>query len=435
MLVATASNSMLDTDFLSKWADSAIFTVSLYILIILLSILSLWSPPFRGRGIIFSTLIATLLYVAQNNSFPRGTSTRFSTGLLWYVYLGTIEKILFTTPEKAYWRLSKPREEAMAMAGFSLEKLRWALTLMASMRGVGWNFQVKGVPVGIPNETRWKFLLRQGRDLVFGCLALDFCSAIIRAHRYPPGADPDDLRISISARALVILATGIQSYFANSFNYQYLSIFAVAAGINKLKDWPPLFGRLSETTTIRRFWGSFWHQGIRKILSGYTQSLLRLLRVRHNTTHSSILTLLFTFLLSGLYHGYASYALTYPTPTSPYATTYDRFWRFMIFFMVQPIGIVIEDLVIKAYRSYTIGNQKQNGSDQKEKLDERWQTLLGYCWVLTWMMLSGNILVDAYLKTEMGLVGPSPIISTELIGLAFEKGMYSHDDFDVGVRI
>lgn len=107
----------------------------------------------------------------------------------------------------------------------------------------------------------------------------------------------------------------------------------------------------------------------------------------------------------------------------------------MIFFMIQLFGIVIGDLAIRAYQRYPIRTRNRNRSDQKEKRVERWRTLLRYCWVLAWITLSGNILVDAYLKTEMGLVGPSPIISTELFGLTSEKGMYTRDDFDVALRI
>lgn len=51
------------------------------------------------------------------------------------------------------------------------------------------------------------------------------------------------------------------------------------------------------------------------------------------------------------------------------------------------------------------------------------------------MMLSGNVLVDAYLKTEMGLVGLRPVVSASLFGFASEEDLYSHDDFDAAVRI
>ena len=32
-----------------------------------------------------------------------------------------------------------------------------------------------------------------------------------------------------------------------------------------VQDWPPLFGRLSDATTIRDFWGKFWHQQLRNV--------------------------------------------------------------------------------------------------------------------------------------------------------------------------
>lgn len=79
------------------------------------------------------------------------------------------------------------------------------------------------------------FFLLQGRDLLIGFLAPDVCSAVIRTHQFQAGGDSDDLIISSSARVLVILAAGMQSYFANKFNYQYLSVFAVATGVGQPK--------------------------------------------------------------------------------------------------------------------------------------------------------------------------------------------------------
>jgi hypothetical protein len=32
-----------------------------------------------------------------------------------------------------------------------------------------------------------------------------------------------------------------------------------------MQDWLPAFGDISKATSVRKFWGSFWHQFIRKV--------------------------------------------------------------------------------------------------------------------------------------------------------------------------
>lgn len=96
-------------------------------------------------------------------------------------------------------------------------------------------------------------------------------------------------------------------------------------------------------------------------------------------------------------------------------STFDRFGRYMAFFLLQPVGIILEDLAIRLYRTYIT---KRRG----EARTFGWKSAVGYFWVFCWAMLSGNILLDAYLKTEMGLVGSKPTI-VEPIFRAVERTM------------
>jgi len=204
--------------------------ICVYLAVATLSLIALWSPPFYGRGVIFALIISILLYLAEQQSFPTDPSTRYCRAMLWSICLNVVSNILFTIPEKTYWRMGHPRE-ATYMRGFGWKKLRWAATLMANMRGVGWNFQVKGVPNGRKNESRRHFIFRQAMDLMMGSVILMFCSAYIgtRHHRYAP-LPPT---ITLQERILMVFAIGIQSCFANSLNYQGLSLLAVASGLDE----------------------------------------------------------------------------------------------------------------------------------------------------------------------------------------------------------
>ena len=119
------------------------------------------------------------------------------------------------------------------MRPFGKEKLKWAVDLGVNMRGIGWNFQVKGVPPGKPNESRSAFLLRQGKGLLFGVFILDFCSWVVRRKHQNGGEGYEEL--SWEERFPLILAMGFQSYFGNKFQYQMMSLLAVGAGISESK--------------------------------------------------------------------------------------------------------------------------------------------------------------------------------------------------------
>jgi hypothetical protein len=126
------------------------------------------------------------------------------------------------------------------------------------------------------------------------------------------------------------------------------------------------------------------------------------LHIPRHTILSSLTTVISTFTLSGLYHGYGSYSLAYPTPNSLHATIFDRFWRFFIFFELQALGIVLEDVGPRAIRRWrAVGKGKENGGGP-------WDRVLGYLWVAGWLFGTGSVLLDSYLKSEMGMVGMQP---------------------------
>lgn len=98
------------------------------------------------------------------------------------------------------------------------------------MRGVGWNWQVKGIPPGKANESRAHFLAKQTRGLLVCFLCLDACSFYLRENHFK------DASMSASGlgwgRYLGTLAVMcVQGYFATDFQYLIFSIMAVGTGI------------------------------------------------------------------------------------------------------------------------------------------------------------------------------------------------------------
>lgn len=61
------------------------------------------------------------------------------------------------------------------------------------------------------------------------------------------------------------------------------------------------------------------------------------------------------------------------------------------------MGIVIEDVGVRSFRRWRQATEKEHV--------RYWERAFGYLWVACWLLGTGSVLLDNYLKTEMGLVG------------------------------
>lgn len=141
-----------------------------HILLWVVQLVALASPPFRGRQAFFATAIILLAIISQTNPhFTNDIALAQPFTIGWSVYLSTLEKIILSAhpgPEASLWHIDKPAREALGYHGFGLQKLRWALVLMFNMRGIRWNFEVKNVPK-TEKRSRGAFLLAQMLNLAY----------------------------------------------------------------------------------------------------------------------------------------------------------------------------------------------------------------------------------------------------------------------------
>lgn len=211
----------------------------LYITPLPISLLSLWSPPFPHRRSLSILAILLPLLAAQRYQFTDDTNQRFSLVMAWYIYLGTVAKLLPSSPpETRYWRASHPREEAMLMdqrKPWSLEKFRWAIQLLCAQRGVGWNFRTKGVP-SIPSslrhQTRAQFLVQSMKDAATAFVVLDLLGWYICGMHFsgPVRGKMTMWDLDVWERILVVVMLGVQSRFANGNIYSWVSGLGVLLG-------------------------------------------------------------------------------------------------------------------------------------------------------------------------------------------------------------
>lgn len=194
------------------------------------NILALASPPFKGRGLLWSSLIAYLAYLTLVDDYPVDTGVRYGLTNLWFFYLPTIEKLLFSQPEQAYWRLDRQKAEAASMR-FGFQKLKWATALWINPRGIGWNYQLKGVRPAKYSNSRWIFVSQQlFRSLLYYIVLATMSIYVVR---YPYLGYRDS---STWTRSLLTeLIAGIFIAFGWQLQWTIASVAGVASGLSQPK--------------------------------------------------------------------------------------------------------------------------------------------------------------------------------------------------------
>ncbi|KAK7996580.1 triacylglycerol lipase-like protein [Apiospora arundinis] len=150
--------------------------------------------------------------------------------------------------------------------------------------------------------------------------------------------------------------------------YNIAAFLCVAISLNSQDDWPPFNGPYHETYNLRYFWSTFWHQNNTHRLSSMSRFMMHdVLRLRRGTILVQYLRICLMFLFSGLQHVAIDFASGIPP------------WHSgaMQFFLMQPLGLVIENLIVSLWNK---GSQAPAKSPVKW-----WQCLLGWIWAGSWM--------------------------------------------------
>jgi Membrane bound O-acyl transferase family len=115
----------------------------------------------------------------------------------------------------------------------------------------------------------------------------DSCLYAVRISPYKSTSPPDIFSDSLLSQAFFGLLVGIMSYTTLNMQYSLASALVVATGMYTPQDMPPLMGRLRDVSTVRSFWGKFWHQNLRRVsfMTFRRSSLLR--QDRNSLSHST----------------------------------------------------------------------------------------------------------------------------------------------------
>ena len=200
-----------------------------HILLPISMILGLASPPFKGRGLFWSILIAYLAYQTLIDDFPTDTELKYALSSSWIWYVVTLQKLLCSKPEQTYWRLDREPAEATRMR-FGLKKICWAASLWSNPRGIGWNYHIKRLrPPTYSNNQKFRFILGQVLSLLQHYLIME--AAFLYLSRFPFPETLDN--ITWDKYVLIGVISVILNFQAWQLNWTTVSVLAVATGLSQ----------------------------------------------------------------------------------------------------------------------------------------------------------------------------------------------------------
>ncbi|RBR25323.1 uncharacterized protein FIESC28_01932 [Fusarium coffeatum] len=295
-----------------------------------------------------------------------------STGM-WIQCLKTLDDLCLT-------KLSFDEE---AKKSISSSRLRFGVSNLWNMRGVGTSKVISQIPCwphspgrlsSVPS--RGQEMLRHVRNATVSYLILD-----IFACQPPPDLENmmsprNELLLSrlgeIRSEEAIFRLFAVFGFWLNTFCVIHLvnSIFCLSyliLGLYPVEMLPPIWGRLSEAYTIRRFWGNFWHQTLRRHLTSISDFLAhRILHVPRGSVIARYCKLLISFFISGALHYPADRALGISVQESD-AIPY---------FVITALAIMCEDGVQHISEGW--------GSKRRKYLGYLWVAMYMYCMTPSW---------------------------------------------------
>ncbi|KAH8123941.1 hypothetical protein ACSS6W_010509 [Trichoderma asperelloides] len=333
----------------------AIFEVTLFCL-----------PPhslYRAAAIALLAAVTYSFQLSLLEHFPNRAFISLALGATWTTFLNAFEILIVSNvgPQDPGLQLANPEKPIY-------QALR-AATLPFNWRRIGTKWQIK-VPASTEDGSilgRVRFLFRRLGVLIACYLVIDLCAA-------GPPPDPNMITREKQTISYLLVGTGatsedigfrvistivflINAAFGVIGVYNLLAIVAVLCG-DQPHSWPHIWqGWPSQAYSVRRFWSNYYHQGLRKALSGPADWMIDLVIPRGNLI-SRYSRLALAFFLSAMLHHQAEGSENGQ----------------LVFFSSQAFGIMLEDIVHWLYSFSPI------------QLPRRVEHALGYLWVLVWLM-------------------------------------------------
>jgi hypothetical protein len=269
---------------------------------------------------------------------------------------------------------------------------RHGADLVFNKRLIGTPHQVKGVPAfdsrnpgHVPSRTQF-LTFRTARVVILlgiGILLIrDPTPEILRACH--PGEGPVfPIRMLQGAvdieeytyRFILTISFLISAVLFQILGHDIISLVAVGIFNNNPAAWPPRFGSVATAYNIRGFWGTFWHQDLRAMLTCYSNMISdNILHLPKTGILQRYAKIYLCFGISGVVHIYGEKAGNISLSET----------RVVAFFLQCATGILIEDLA-KAIYHWVLTDQ--GFTSQGTRVPLLWHKVVGYLWTVFYLSL------------------------------------------------
>ncbi|KAJ7107489.1 membrane bound O-acyl transferase family-domain-containing protein [Mycena epipterygia] len=386
------------------------FSEALTPLYVVLILSALAAKPSPYRPLFFGPILLLTYFVVFHTS-SGVPSADYGLRLVWLLYLVfASDYILLTDVQRKLHRVpSSPRlleestvDNPVSMSPPSIEegslwkRLKWALDLFTSPRGVNWTHEPRNAipPHPDPSKPRLAFVLHQLLKTALVFVVYDLASLYVRASpAFEPGEHTGIAGLDMWRRFEGVIAWAAVGYAGMALQHYVLGIICVAVHLTGPGEWPAFFGGVHDAWSVRSFWGRGWHQMLRRPLTTHARHLTAALNLLPGSTSARILQLFTIFLLSGLMHYAAEGAVV-------------RTWRStgaLIFFALQPLAIVVEGGAMMLFegRSEPSDAIRPDGVPRRSVWKSWLFTAIGYAWTLSWFALTLPLWQDPLIRAGM----------------------------------
>lgn len=143
--------------------------------------------------------------------------------------------------------------------------------------------------------------------------------------------------LPVPKQVLIAWAAAFKLYYTISLLYQLGATSTVLIMIYDPLDWPPIFGKFKQDAwSIRKMWGSCWHQMMRRPCAEAGRITKVVCGFRTGSFASRYSQIWVGFAVSAAIHHAGAIVGMFE----------DHGWWQGVYFMLQPIGIMIEDGII-----------------------------------------------------------------------------------------
>ena len=316
--------------------------------------------------------------------------------------------------------LKGEREQWQSMPISAYKRLFWILDLVGSLRALHWSHGQRQNHVSAASCVKHiqytPSLRRNICKLLLIYIFVDLSIEIIALDPYFWGYtehEPPDYIKSILPRPALVQAYRMLMAFASFYitlDFAYtvgLLLFVNMLGPSIAGTWGhewayrPLYGNLSSVAHrgLQGWWGAWWHQCFRFVLTSPTNAIINKLRIRKRGVLAKMLGLVIPFLISGAIHACGSYTMWGKT----------RPINAFLFFVLQPVGISLQ--IIGSWFLIRLGLINNN------KILGHVREVANVAFTVFWLLWTFPLLADDLAKGGLWLTELFPISLLQILGL------------------